>query len=242
MPAKDHLPEHDALVELCSQFNDVDEVTCLRFLRARKGSTKDAAAMLRKHLTWVSEYGPNAITQDSCVRAVQQGCWRAFGSQANTDDGESIGLLWVQLSLWRPSEYDAAEYTRMVVYFSERLPRLGPTHVVLFDMSGWKLSHGTHVRKLKALISTVQDHYPERLRAALLIRAPAIFELTWKMIKPWIDPVTAAKVHFLPGGAKEAAALAAFIEPSKLPNCYPGGQCAADAVPGLPDEPTVALQ
>jgi len=92
----------------------------------------------------------------------------------------------------------------MVVYFSERLPRLGPTHVVLFDMSGWKLSHGTHARKLKALISTVQDHYPERLRAALLIRAPAIFELTWKMIKQWVDPVTAAKVHFLPGGAKEA--------------------------------------
>ena len=42
----------------------------------------EISAMLRKHLTWVSEYGPNAITQDSCVRAVQQGCWRAFGSQA----------------------------------------------------------------------------------------------------------------------------------------------------------------
>ena len=61
-------------------------------------------------------------------------------------------------------------------------------------------------------MSTVQDHYPERLRAALLIRTPGIFEASWRLIKPWIDPNTAQKVHFLPRGAAEAAALLEFVD------------------------------
>ena len=51
-------------------------------------------------------------------------------------------MLWIQLSLWRPDEYDVDEYTAMVVYFLEHLPTLGATFVVLFDMEGWRISHG----------------------------------------------------------------------------------------------------
>ena len=47
---------------------------------------------------------------------------------------------------------------------------MGERFIVIFD-KGWKLSHAMHMRKIKRLISTLQDHYPERLEAAILMRA-----------------------------------------------------------------------
>ena len=109
-------------------------------------------------------------------------------------------------------------------------------------MAGWRVSHGLHLAKVHKLITTLQDHYPERLRAALLIRTPGIFEASWRLIKPWIDPHTAQKVHFLPRGAAEAAALLEFVDAAVLPAQY-GGALAPEAlvVPGLPGEPNVEV-
>eukprot|EP00967_Tisochrysis_lutea_P152172 scaffold297510_cov43-Tisochrysis_lutea.AAC.2 len=79
----------------------------------------------------------------------------------------------------------------------EHLSKQGPGFIVLFDMSGWKISFSLQVAKLKVLVGTLQNHYPERLRAALIIHTPGFFQATWRMMKPWLDPHTVEKVRFV---------------------------------------------
>lgn len=41
-------------------------------------------------------------------------------------------------------------------------------------------------------------HYPERLGLFLVVGAPRIFGGLWRMLQPLVDPVTRAKIKFLP--------------------------------------------
>ena len=82
-------------------------------------------------------------------------------------------------------------------------------------------------------MSTVQDHYPERLRAALLLRAPRVFAAAWAAIAPWLDAATAAKVSFVPpadADAERQALLDAGVPAASLPKRY-GGAIDDDAIP-----------
>lgn len=123
-------------------------------------------------------------------------------------------------------------------------PARAAAAVVLFDMQGWRLSHGLHLRKVHALVHTLQDHYPERLEAALLVRTPLIFRGAWALIKPIIDPVTAAKVHFLPTWPAQAefAALTDThgLPASLLPEAYSGTNRGPHPFPNLPGEPDLS--
>ena len=49
------------------------------------------------------------------------------------------------------------------------------------------------------------------------------FSGIWKMIKPWIDPVTVGRTHIVRGEAKITAALLEHIDAAHLPAEY-GGQ------------------
>jgi len=46
------------------------------------------------------------------------------------------------------------------------------------------------------IVNILQYNYPETLSVALIVGAPMLFSACWAIIKPWLDPVTAAKyVH-----------------------------------------------
>ena len=53
----------------------------------------------------------------------------------------------------------------------------------------WKVSLQT--------LQIVQNHYPERLGRAVNFKPPFLFELFWKAIRPFVDPVTREKLVFL---------------------------------------------
>src|SRR5215469_122804 len=49
---------------------------------------------------------------------------------------------------------------------------------------------------VRFMIKCFEANYPESLGAVLVHKAPWIFQGIWKIIKGWLDPVVAGKVHF----------------------------------------------
>jgi hypothetical protein len=49
---------------------------------------------------------------------------------------------------------------------------------------------------VKFMIKCFEANYPESLGVVLIHKAPWIFSGIWNIIKGWLDPVVAAKVHF----------------------------------------------
>ena len=49
---------------------------------------------------------------------------------------------------------------------------------------------------VKFMIKVFEANYPESLGTILVHKAPWLFQGIWKIIKGWLDPVVAAKVHF----------------------------------------------
>jgi CRAL/TRIO domain len=62
------------------------------------------------------------------------------------------------------------------------------------------------------MIKCFEANYPESLGTVLVHKAPWIFQGIWKIIRNWLDPVVANKVHF----TNSVTELSEFIEPSSI--------------------------
>ena len=68
-----------------------------------------------------------------------------------------------------------------------------------------------------ATLHILQDQYPERLGQAILVSAPTLFLVSWKVIAPFLDARTTAKIHFVEPTTEEGrATLASLVDPSQL--------------------------
>ena len=63
------------------------------------------------------------------------------------------------------------------------------------------------------MIKIFEANYPESLGAILVHRAPWAFNAIWHVIKGWLDPVVAAKVHF----TNSIDDLSQFVEVAHIP-------------------------
>jgi len=62
------------------------------------------------------------------------------------------------------------------------------------------------------MIKCFEAHYPESLGVCLVYKAPWIFQGVWNIIKGWLDPVVASKIHFV----RNIEDLSDFIEKDKI--------------------------
>jgi hypothetical protein len=66
---------------------------------------------------------------------------------------------------------------------------------------------------VKFMIKCFEANYPESLGTVLVYKAPWIFNAVWNVIKGWLDPVVAGKVHF----AKNVGELEKFVPRPQIP-------------------------
>ena len=66
---------------------------------------------------------------------------------------------------------------------------------------------------VKFMIKCFEANYPESLGTVLVYKAPWIFNAIWNIIRGWLDPVVAGKVHF----AKNVDDLEKYVPKNQIP-------------------------
>jgi len=84
--------------------------------------------------------------------------------------------------------------------------------MIFFDMTGFSMANMDY-SPVKFMIKVFEANYPESLGAVLVHQAPWVFQGIWSVIKGWLDPVVASKVHF----TKSAQDLSQFIDAKHIP-------------------------
>jgi hypothetical protein len=80
---------------------------------------------------------------------------------------------------------------------------------------------------VKFMIKCFEANYPESLGTVLVYKAPWIFNAVWNIIRGWLDPVVAGKVHF----AKTIDELQKFVPMNQIPTELGGEEKWAYAYP-----------
>jgi hypothetical protein len=67
---------------------------------------------------------------------------------------------------------------------------------------------------VKFMIKCFEANYPESLGTVLVYKAPWVFNAVWSIVRGWLDPVVAGKVHF----AKNIEELEKYVPRKQIPS------------------------
>lgn len=214
--------------------HDDPDALLLRFLRARKWNVQAALVMLISTARWRSaqvhlddQLLPNGEAWFATQEAHGHGGSRQLGadfmrqlrmgkSVVHGTDRAGQPVCYVRVRLHRGGEHSEESLEKLTVYVIEttRLMLRAPvdTAVIVFDMTGFSMANMDY-SPVKFMIKVFEANYPESLGAICVHRSPWLFHSIWSVIKGWLDPVVAGKVHF----TKDGHELAEYIEPSMVP-------------------------
>lgn len=217
--------------------NDAIDNFVLRFVRARKWNPANALTMITKSLNWrANEFPVNSWILEADGNSYINGKNPGFIKNLTTEKSWIAGhdrnknpIFFFQARKHFGSDSPYAETQRYTIVTIEwvRLFLRDSTESVdqssiVFDMTGFSLKNAdTHT--IKFLADCFEAHYPECLGLILIHNAPWIFSTVWNMIKNWLDPVVASKIHF----TKDYKELCAFVEPKFIPADI-GGEAGDD--------------
>lgn len=234
---------HSALFKVVK--NDLVDNFVLRYIRARKCKYEDAMAMLTKTLNWRHNECPveDWLAQGdapSYVHEKNKGFVKNFTvSKAfiRGQDKNKNPLFMFQSRKHFASDTLPAETERFALLIIEwcrlylrDVNESVDTCSLLFDLGGFSLKNADNA-PVKFLMAMFESHYPESLGIVVVHNAPWIFSTVWNVIKNWLDPVVASKIHFTKGYDE----LTQFIEPEEIPE-YLGGRDTVELVYSKPSK------
>jgi len=76
---------------------------------------------------------------------------------------------------------------------------------------------------VKKLLDLSQGNYPEMLGTLFVVNTPWVFTFAWKIVKPWLNEKTLAKIHILPNDGY-IDVLKQYIDEENIPD-FLGGKC-----------------
>ncbi|KAI9652199.1 MAG: hypothetical protein M1829_001820 [Trizodia sp. TS-e1964] len=165
----------------------------LRYLRATKWSEPEASKRLLDTLTWRREYGVESHTADYISPENETGKQVIIGF-----DNAARPCLYLN-----PAKQNTQRSERQIqhlVFMLERVIDLtGPgqeTLSLLVNFKSSSNSSGPNVSQGRQVLNILQTHYPERLGRALVINVPWFVWGFFKIITPFIDPLTREKLKF----------------------------------------------
>lgn len=222
---------HQALCEVTR--NDLLDNLILRFVRARKLEYSEVMKMLTRSLHWrLNECPVNEWVEEGDAPLVVKGKNAGFAKNFKVNKAfirgqDKLGnpLFMFQLRKHFAQDATPAETERYALviiewcrlFLREKTASID-TCSLMFDLSGFSMKNADN-GPVKFLIGLFEAHYPESLGIVIVHNAPWIFSTVWSVIKNWLDPVVASKIHFTKG----IDDLRKFIADEYIPEYLGGG-------------------
>jgi len=177
----------------------------LRYLRARDYKLDRSFAMIKETLKWRKEYGVVELMMGDLTSIKKES--ESGKMYVNGFDKKGRPILYMKPRYQNTKGAD--DQIRHLVYTLERCASVMPPGVeklvLVIDFKGFSMRNSPSFAQQKQTLTILQDHYPERLGLALAYDAPSLFWGVYKVIKPFIDPVTAEKIQFVKNPIKEGS-------------------------------------
>lgn len=167
----------------------------LRYLRATKWNTADSAKRLLATLTWRRDYGTEELSADYCSPENETGKQCILGY----DNGaRPVHILMPGKQNTDPSPRQVQHLVFMVERAIDMMVAGQETLALLINFKSTKNRGNTApgIGQGREVLNILQTHYPERLGRALIINVPWVVWGFFKLITPFIDPLTKEKLHF----------------------------------------------
>ncbi|KAL7619959.1 phosphatidylinositol transfer protein csr1 [Parahypoxylon ruwenzoriense] len=234
-----HAPEQIRATIWSMVKHDHPDALLLRFLRARKWDLQRALVMLMSTMNWrcseshvddeimangeefaaineKSGDGKSKKLAEDFLSQIRMGKSYCYGI-----DKAGRPICVVRARLHKAGEQSEEALERFTVYLIETtrfmLSHPMDTACVLFDLTGFSLANMDYT-PVKFMIKCFEANYPESLGVVLVHRAPWVFQGIWKIVRGWLDPVVASKVHF----TNNLKDIEEFIATERIPDDLEG--------------------
>uniref|UniRef100_A0A7I4ESF5 CRAL-TRIO domain-containing protein n=1 Tax=Physcomitrium patens TaxID=3218 RepID=A0A7I4ESF5_PHYPA len=201
---------------------DTDDATLLRFLRARSMCVPKACKMFAEHQKWRREYFPQGHAQEDEIK--DELTAGKFFMQGHDRKGRPIALL---LGAKHVSSKKTIERQKQALsYLMDKLicsmPPGEEKFIVISDLKDLKLKN-LDFRGFISAFNFMQAYYPERLGKVYALHIPQLFWAFWKLVHPFLDDVTKAKISFVEDDKIEETLLK-DISLEEIPTLYGGSK------------------
>jgi len=181
----------------------INDRTITRYLVARNWDVTKASKLLEATLKWRESFG---------LKDMYAGKWSTVLENENETGKmycrgyDKHGHPVIYMTPQYENTHDHDGNLKHLVYNIERAvramdnspnPDCDGKMALIIDYEGFSLWNAPPMKTSRETLNILQDHYPERLHRAYLLRPPMIFHGFWSMISPFIDSVTREKVKFL---------------------------------------------
>ncbi|CAK4022018.1 Hypothetical predicted protein [Lecanosticta acicola] len=213
--------------------HDHPDAILLRFLRARKWDVQAAQIMSLSTLHWrlkdmhvddeiMFNGEGHALKESQSSNAAEKKEGQDFVAQLRMGksflhgvDKDGRPCCYVRVRLHHGGEQSEKSLEHFTVYTIETARMLlrppVDTATIVFDMTDFSMANMDYT-PVKFMIKCFEANYPESLGSVIVYKAPWIFQGIWKIIKGWLDPVVASKVHF----SSNVSELAEWIPKSQI--------------------------
>ncbi|KAI6090945.1 CRAL/TRIO domain-containing protein [Hypoxylon rubiginosum] len=167
----------------------------LRFLRATKWHEKESEKRLLETLAWRREYGVEGLSADhiSPENATGKQIILGYDKQCRPCHYLNPG---------RQNTDVSPRQVQHLVFMLERVIELMPAQqetlslLINFKTSKNRSNTAPGIGQGREVLHILQTHYPERLGRAMIINIPWVVSGFFKLITPFIDPLTREKLKF----------------------------------------------
>ena len=168
----------------------------LRYLRATKWQEKEALKRLQETLAWRREYGVETeLTAEHISPENETGKQVLLGY-------DTQARVCHYLNPGRQNTEVSPRQVQHLVYMVERVIDIMPAGqetlalLINFKTGEKRTNTAPGLSQGREVLHILQTHYPERLGRALIINVPWVVWGFFKLITPFIDPLTREKLKF----------------------------------------------